>query len=230
MQYQVISRHAMWLLSSRTNMETRCAINKPVSKKKMFKQQWWEWRPCLWSWRFSLESVMGLQPLSQMSLCKCWMVLAFDFYQLITSGNIISFIITKRLFFNCFLLFFFIITKTFLNEQNGILEIAAMGESKDLKRTKRLPLSQLCGLGGFICKMRRGKNEVNYSQVLFHLHYSSWIETICCLSMLTWCFLNIINCLDQRSIIKAHWKSMKVSFLDWCFKYLSELPPTSLTK
>ena len=80
------------------------------------------------------------------------MVLAFDFCQPKKNRNIISFIITEL----------------FLNEQNGILEIAAMGESEELKRPKRLPSNPLepCGLWdtsipGVIYNMRKGKNEVN---------------------------------------------------------------------
>lgn len=119
------------------------------------------------------------------------MVIAFDFYQHRKNRNIILFI--TKLFFLIFLHFFLITTKMFLNEQNGMLEILAMEESKDLKKSKRLKLDQLetCSPGdtiilGFIYKIRRGKNKVNHSQVLFHFHYSSQIiSSKDCLNRLT---------------------------------------------
>lgn len=132
----------------------------------------------------------------------------------------------------------------FLNEQSEILEITAMGESKDLKRPKRLQSSQLEPYGrgdtiilGFICKTRiptpfiiywrKESTTLRFSSIF---HYSSQIETTYCFNTLTCSFLNIINCLDQGNVINIHWNSMKVSFQDRCFKYLSELPHTSLIK
>lgn len=88
-QYQVISSHSMWLLSSRINMKTRCVVNKPYPGTKCSTMRRMKTMPMKLV-SFPWKQLTGLQPLSQMSLGKCWMVLAFDFYQTRNNGNIHS--------------------------------------------------------------------------------------------------------------------------------------------
>lgn len=66
-QYQVTSSHSMWLLSSRINMKTRCALNKPYPGTKCSNNDEKKDHVCEVG-EFSLEAIMGLQPPSQMSL------------------------------------------------------------------------------------------------------------------------------------------------------------------
>lgn len=70
-------------------MKTRCVVNKPYSRTQCSNNDENKDHACEVD-EFSLEAVMGFQPLSQMSLGKCWMVLAFDFYQTRKNGNIHS--------------------------------------------------------------------------------------------------------------------------------------------